>query len=82
VRACRAIPGLAGYVGVDLILTPGGPLVVELNPRLTTSYLGLRAATRRNLAAAAIAALEGRRPAAVRFERTVRFDAGGRVRGR
>jgi predicted ATP-grasp superfamily ATP-dependent carboligase len=82
VRACRAIPGLAGYVGVDLILTPGGPLVVELNPRLTTSYLGLRAATRTNLAAAAIAALEGRRPAAVRFERTVRFDAGGRVRGR
>jgi predicted ATP-grasp superfamily ATP-dependent carboligase len=82
VRACRAIPGLAGYVGVDLILTPGGPLVVELNPRLTTSYLGLRAATRANLAAAAIAAVEGRRPAAMRFERTVRFDAGGRVRGR
>ena len=37
----RAIPGLWGYVGVDLLLTPDGPLVLEVNPRLTTSYVGL-----------------------------------------
>ena len=79
VQACRAIPGLAGYVGVDLILTPEGPVVVEVNPRLTTSYLGLRAATRTNLAAAAIRALAGRRPRPVRFDARVRFDVGGRV---
>jgi predicted ATP-grasp superfamily ATP-dependent carboligase len=36
-----AIPGLWGYVGVDLIDTAGGPVVLEINPRLTTSYAGL-----------------------------------------
>ena len=39
-----AIPGLWGYVGVDLIDSPDGPVVLEINPRLTTSYAGLRRA--------------------------------------
>ena len=46
-----AIPGLWGYVGVDLIQTAQGPLVLEVNPRLTTSYVGLREALRCNPAA-------------------------------
>ena len=46
------IPGLAGYVGVDLILTPSGPIVVEVNPRLTTAYVGLAEALGVNVAAA------------------------------
>ncbi len=33
---------LWGYIGVDLIVTETGPVVVEINPRLTTSYVGLR----------------------------------------
>ena len=37
-----ALPGLWGYVGVDLVATAAGPLVLEVNPRLTTSYVGLR----------------------------------------
>ncbi len=37
-----ALPGLWGYVGIDLIATTAGPLVLEVNPRLTTSYVGLR----------------------------------------
>jgi tyramine---L-glutamate ligase len=36
-----AMPGLWGYVGVDLLLTDDGPLVLEVNPRLTLSYVGL-----------------------------------------
>lgn len=51
---CVAVPGLTGYIGVDLILPhdPQLPLtVVEVNPRLTTSYLGYRALTADNLAA-------------------------------
>lgn len=40
----RAIPGLWGYVGVDLILTSDGPVVLEVNPRLTVSYAGLHSA--------------------------------------
>jgi predicted ATP-grasp superfamily ATP-dependent carboligase len=46
-----AIPGLRGYVGVDFLLGPDGPLVLEVNPRLTTSYCGLPAALGRNVAA-------------------------------
>jgi predicted ATP-grasp superfamily ATP-dependent carboligase len=37
-----ALPDLFGYVGVDLIAAEDGPVVLEINPRLTTSYLGLR----------------------------------------
>lgn len=40
----RALPGLSGIFGIDLILTADGPVVVEVNPRLTTAYAGLRAA--------------------------------------
>ncbi len=36
------IPGLIGYWGADVILTPQGALyVVEINPRLTTPYIAL-----------------------------------------
>jgi tyramine---L-glutamate ligase len=41
-QVTAAIPGLWGYVGVDVIMTPRGPVVLEVNPRLTTSYVGLR----------------------------------------
>ena len=37
----RALPGLWGYVGVDLIDRDEGPLILEVNPRLTTSYVAL-----------------------------------------
>lgn len=53
VAACRAIPGLRGYAGVDLLLPieeNPQPLVCEINPRLTTGYLGYRAISRSNLA--------------------------------
>lgn len=40
-RAVAAFQGLRGYVGVDLVLTDSKPIVLEINPRLTVSYLGL-----------------------------------------
>jgi predicted ATP-grasp superfamily ATP-dependent carboligase len=52
-RACDSIPGLNGYIGFDLILpdaAPEQPLIVEINPRLTTSYLGYREHANENLA--------------------------------
>jgi predicted ATP-grasp superfamily ATP-dependent carboligase len=48
--AVRLIPGLRGYVGVDMVLTDDGPQLIEINPRLTTSYIGLRQVARANLA--------------------------------
>jgi len=50
-RIAVAIPGLWGYVGIDLVLAEEGPVVVEINPRLTTSYCGLRRALGINTAA-------------------------------
>lgn len=46
----RALPSLWGYVGVDLISTSAGPVVLEINPRLTTSYCGLGQALGINVA--------------------------------
>jgi predicted ATP-grasp superfamily ATP-dependent carboligase len=54
-RALDVLPPAIGYVGFDLVLGADGDgsrdFVIEVNPRLTTSYVGLRAATRVNLAA-------------------------------
>ena len=49
-----ALPGLFGFVGVDFIAGPDGPAIIEVNPRLTTSCVGLRRATGLNLAAAVL----------------------------
>lgn len=51
-RACAAIGGLHGYVGFDLICPDDaekGAVIVEVNPRLTTSYLGYRRLSHQNL---------------------------------
>lgn len=52
-RVCDLLPGLAGYVGFDILLpddAPNEPVLVEINPRLTTSYTGYRRLTFDNLA--------------------------------
>lgn len=52
-----AAPGLRGYFGVDFVLTEEEAWVVEVNPRLTTSYVGLRDVVRMNLAEAILKAI-------------------------
>lgn len=46
-----AIEGLNGYVGIDLVMTEQGPVVLEINPRLTTAYAGLKRSLGANPAA-------------------------------
>jgi predicted ATP-grasp superfamily ATP-dependent carboligase len=47
----RAIAGLNGFVGVDVVWhAQCGPLVVEVNPRVTCAYVGLSETLGRNLA--------------------------------
>jgi predicted ATP-grasp superfamily ATP-dependent carboligase len=41
-KIVRSFRGLRGYIGVDLVLTEKEPVVIEVNPRLTTSYVGVR----------------------------------------
>jgi len=38
---CQTIPGLWGFIGIDIILSETGPIIIDINPRLTTSYVGL-----------------------------------------
>jgi predicted ATP-grasp superfamily ATP-dependent carboligase len=61
-QAVKVVPGLRGYVGVDLVLGPCSDgkddQIIEINPRLTTSYLGLRALARNNLALVLVRLLE------------------------
>ena len=49
-KLVESIKGLKGYIGVDLVLTENKPVLIEINPRLTTSYIGLRKVTNLNLA--------------------------------
>lgn len=44
-QVSAAISELAGYVGVDVMVDQGRLTVLEINPRLTTSYAGLHQAT-------------------------------------
>jgi predicted ATP-grasp superfamily ATP-dependent carboligase len=47
-KIAKALPDLAGYVGIDVIVDGEEVIVVEINPRLTTSYVGLYEAIGRN----------------------------------
>ena len=58
-RIAAALPGLLGHVGVDLLHTDDGPLVVEINPRFSTSVCALRSTLDLNLLAATLAAARG-----------------------
>jgi tyramine---L-glutamate ligase len=89
IETCGTLPGLSGYIGFDLILSAAEPCmrIVEVNPRLTTSYVGYRRLTSENIAARMLSSS----PAGGQFERSVgditwnklaavEFDADGAVR--
>ncbi|MCP8319313.1 MAG: ATP-grasp domain-containing protein, partial [Candidatus Methylarchaceae archaeon HK01B] len=62
-RAVELFRGLKGYVGVDIVLSKSGPVLIEINPRLTVSYIGLRNVSNINLAKIIVeASLEDRLP--------------------
>jgi tyramine---L-glutamate ligase len=81
--AVQSLPSPLGYFGVDLVLgddaTGRDDVVIEINPRLTTSYVGLQAASRVNLAAAMLAVVAGREPELSWRGEPVQFTADGEV---
>ncbi len=61
-RIAAAIPGLWGYVGIDLVQSNSQPVVMEVNPRLTTSYVGLHQALGCNPAELVLSLLDEAKP--------------------
>jgi predicted ATP-grasp superfamily ATP-dependent carboligase len=67
-RLAESFGSLRGYVGVDLILGEDKVFVMEVNPRLTTSYIGLRKVADLNLAHALIQTAQNQLPVAVNLK--------------
>jgi predicted ATP-grasp superfamily ATP-dependent carboligase len=81
-QAIDTVDGLAGLVGVDLILgdAPDGgqDWIIEINPRPTTSYIGLRRLAEDNLAEALLRITRGDKVAPIRWRRSpVQFSSTG-----
>lgn len=49
VKTIKSLGHVKGFFGVDLVLREGEPYVIEVNPRLTTSYLALREVSEENV---------------------------------
>jgi predicted ATP-grasp superfamily ATP-dependent carboligase len=82
-RALAALPAATGYVGIDMVLghDPHGTedAVIEVNPRLTTSYVGLRAAAKSNLANAMWRVANGETVNVDFSPQRMEFEPGGNV---
>jgi predicted ATP-grasp superfamily ATP-dependent carboligase len=81
-RAVECVEGLHGWFGVDLVLGDeadgSGDVAIEINPRLTTSYLGLRRLARFNLAEALLAVATDAPTSLLTWgTETIDFDANG-----
>jgi tyramine---L-glutamate ligase len=59
-NVAHALPELWGYVGIDLIETPEQRFVLEINSRLTTSFVGINAALGINVAENILQLLKGK----------------------
>ena len=82
--AINALPNSVGYVGVDMVLgdaTDGSDdFVIEVNPRLTTSYIGIRQLAEQNLATAMVSALSGQSRQHLSFsDQSVEFKPDGTI---
>ena len=77
VRAMNVL-GCQGYAGIDVIVGDR-VYVVDVNPRPTTSLVGIVAVMEEEIADILVKASHGEAPANVHLSGRVRFDTGGRV---
>jgi len=81
----KQVGSIHGLIGVDLVLSDDpagrGDCLIEINPRLTTSYVGLRYLSRTNLADAMLRAAEGQMTSVVLKNESVKFNSDGLLRG-
>jgi predicted ATP-grasp superfamily ATP-dependent carboligase len=78
--ATRAIEvlGCQGYCGVDVVVADR-VYVVDVNPRITTSLVGIAACMKEEIAEILVAASKGSAPQEVHLSGKVRFDKDGKV---
>jgi tyramine---L-glutamate ligase len=74
-----AVLGCQGYCGVDVVVADK-VYVVDVNPRITTSLVGIAACMEEEIARILVDASYGRQIGAVHLTGTVRFDTNGKVR--
>lgn len=77
-RKVVGVLGCQGYVGVDLVLGDR-PYVVDVNPRITTSVVGLAAVMEEEIADLLVQASKGQGPAEVHLAGRARYGADGTV---
>ncbi len=82
--AVETLPELRGYIGVDVVLGAvadgSADQVIEVNPRLTTSYSGLRVLARTNLAETMLSITAGENPPELCWhQKTVAWSADGTI---
>ena len=83
--AAETLPDPFGYIGVDMVLSDlaavdgMGDAIIELNPRLTTSYVGLRHAFKENLAEVLLAFVTGGESSLTPTNEPMQFNAEGEV---
>jgi predicted ATP-grasp superfamily ATP-dependent carboligase len=70
--------GCQGYCGVDVVVSDQ-VYVVDVNPRITTSIVGVAACMKEEIAQILVAASRGTAPAEVHLAGRVRFDKNGKV---
>jgi tyramine---L-glutamate ligase len=82
-HALQILPQTQGYVGLDLVLGSADDgetdYVIEVNPRLTTSYTGLRVAAQGNLAGWMVEVAQGKSPRIHFSPRPLEFRIDGSV---
>ncbi len=82
-EALRALPETTGYIGLDIILgrarDGSDDMLIEVNPRLTTSYVALSAACTTNLAGAMLDFALGKRVELSFDDRPLEFTADGKI---
>jgi predicted ATP-grasp superfamily ATP-dependent carboligase len=77
-KKTAGVLGCQGYCGVDMVVADQ-VYVVDVNPRITTSLVGIAACMHEEIADILVAASKGQGPDQVHLNGSVRFDTAGRV---
>jgi len=77
-RKAVTVLGCQGYCGVDVVVADK-VYVVDVNPRITTSLVGIAACMKEEIATLLVAASKGEGPREVHISGHVRFDKNGKV---